>query len=184
MKLNTSASIHSLLNKRNKKDEKRNRKWKLSCHGKVYNLPTSCATLLSHAEVLFCYAIFISIKKLLFWVWIWACCHWVSYFRQIDARSKHFLIETKDSKEEKSTDGSFEISDPLNRMQSYGKSKYGNLLGKPFKSFFLPNILVWGSFLPELLISFLFSYMENGSCCVLWPESDEEWHRWYHLIRL
>merc|ERR1719222_680748 len=46
--------------------------------------------------------------------------------RQIDARSKHFLIETKDSKEEKSTDGSFEISDPLNRMQSYGKPKYGD----------------------------------------------------------
>merc|ERR1719341_1689405 len=44
--------------------------------------------------------------------------------RQIDARSKHFLIETEDSKEEKSTDGSFEIS--LNRMQSYGKPKYGD----------------------------------------------------------
>ena len=138
-----------------------------------------CSLLLRYS-----FAIFISIKNLYFWVWIWACCHWVSYFRQIDARSKHFLIETEDSKEEKSTDGSFEISDSLNRMQSYGKPKYGNLLGKPFKSFFLPNILVWGSFLPELLISFLFSYMENGSCCVLWPESDEEWHRWYHLIRL
>ena len=139
--------------------------------------------LLCSLMLRYSFAIFISIKKLYFWVWTWACCHCVSYFRQIDARSKHFLIETKDSKEEKSTDESFERSEKFNRWQPIdGNAKDGNLLGKPLKSFFLPNILVWGSFLLELLISFLFSYMENSSYCVLWPESDKEWPRWYHLI--